>query len=97
MPEALEAAADFLRGQGATQRLIIILSDGSPFGYSNIYKSLKETNQTNEERGVITVGIGLNTKKMETLFKHSTAVYSQKDLIKKVGSLFIQAAQEELT
>jgi hypothetical protein len=97
MPEALEAAADFLRGQGATQRLIIILSDGSPFGYSNIYESLKETNQTNEERGVVTVGIGLNTKKMEPLFKHSTAVYSQKDLIKKVGSLFIQAAQEELT
>jgi len=97
MPEALEAAAEFLRGQDATQRLIIILSDGYPFGYSNIYESLKETNKTNEERGVVTVGIGLNTKKMEPLFKHSTAVYSQKDLIKKVGSLFIQAAQEELT
>lgn len=96
MPDALNAAAEFLKPKAEEQKIIFVLSDGYPFGYPNVYDALEEATKTYEGKGVIIIGIGLDTERMGTLFRYNAAVYSQRDLIKKVGDIFLQASSEEL-
>lgn len=96
MPDALMAAAEFMKNNVEEQRIILLLSDGYPFGYPDIYEALKEATKKYEGIGVIIIGIGFDTERMKNLFKYNAAVYSQRDLIKKVGSIFLQASMEEL-
>ena len=96
MPDALRAAAEFLKGKVEEQRIIVVLSDGYPFGYPDVNEALKEVTRTYEGKGVIIIGIGFDTERMKTLFRYNAAVYSQKDLIRKVGSIFLQASRQEL-
>jgi hypothetical protein len=97
MPDAMKAAAEFLKTTAYEQRILIIISDGVPYGYHGIQNSLKEFTETFESQGLIIIGIGVDTEKMGDLFKYSTAVYSQKDLIRKVGEIFMAASMQELT
>ena len=96
MPDSIIAAADFLNHNVEAQRIIFVLSDGYPYGYPDMDETLKETIETYEEQGFIIIGIGFDTDRMSKLFKYNAAVYSQKDLIKKVGSIFLLASREEL-
>jgi uncharacterized protein YegL len=96
MPDAIVAAADFLKDKVEEQRIIFILSDGFPFGYPEIHEVLEEVTRTYEELGVIIIGVGVDTERMGKYFRYSTPVYSQKDLVKKVGSVFLTASMEEL-
>jgi len=97
MPDAMIAAAEFLKTKIEEQKILIVISDGVPYGYPEIHESLKEFTETFEEQGLIIIGIGVDTEKMGDLFKYSTAVYSQKDLIKKVSEIFMAASMQELT
>lgn len=97
MPDALKAAAEFLKTKIEEQKLLIVISDGVPFGYPGVRESLMELTEAFEEQGLIIIGIGVDTEKMGDLFRYSTAVYSQKDLIKKVGEIFMAASMQELT
>ncbi len=96
MPDAIKAAAEFLKDKIEEQTIIIILSDGYPFGYPGVYEALEEVNQTYEQRNIIILGIGFDTERMGDLFRYNAPVYSQKDLIKKVGSIFLRASMEQL-
>ena len=96
MPDAIKAAAEFLKKSMGEQRMILILSDGIPYGYSEIYEELSDTNENFETAGMIILGIGLGTEKMSDLFRYNTSVYTQKDLIRKVARLFVKASMQEL-
>ena len=96
MPDAIMAATEFLKNNEEEQRIIFILSDGFPFGYPEIHEVLKEVRRKYEGMGFIIIGIGLDTKRMDEHFRYSAAVYSQKDLVKKVGDIFLTASREEL-
>ena len=96
MPDAIKAAAEFLKKSSDEQRMILILSDGLPYGYSDIYEELSDTNETFETAGMIIIGIGLGTEKMSDLFRHNASVYTQKDLINKVARLVMRASMQEL-
>ena len=97
MPDAMIAAAEFLKTKIEEQKILIVISDGVPYGYPGVHESLKEFTETFEEQGLIIIGIGVDTEKMGDLFRYSTAVYSQKDLIKKVSEIFMAASMQELT
>jgi hypothetical protein len=96
MPDAIKAAAEFLKKSLEEQRMMLILSDGFPYGYSEIYEELSDTNEKIETAGMIMLGIGLGTEKMSDLFRYNASVYTQKDLIKKVARLFVRASMQEL-
>ena len=96
MPDAIGAAAMFLRGKTEEQRIILVLSDGYPFGYPEVDEALEEVTRTYQGQGVIIIGIGFDTERMKTLFRYNAGVYSQRDLIKKVGKIFLKASMEEL-
>ncbi|UCD45033.1 MAG: VWA domain-containing protein [Candidatus Bathyarchaeota archaeon] len=96
MPEAIRAAAEFLKDKAEEQKIILILSDGFPYGYSEIHDALGEVTEEYEGKGVIIIGIGMDTEKMGELFRYSSAVYSQKDLINGVAKIFLKASMAEL-
>ena len=88
MPDAIRVAGQILAKRYDEQRFLIVISDGWPYGYSNMSEALKESIDTVQKKGVIVLGIGVETEKMEELFKMSSPVYSQKDLIKRFSRIY---------
>lgn len=92
MPDAIQVAGEILSKRFDEQRFLIVLSDGWPYGYSNMSRALSETISSLRKRGVIVIGVGMGTERMENFFKISTAVYNQKDLIKKFAKVYSNAS-----
>ena len=96
MPDALKVAAEFLKSKVEEQRIILVISDGYPYGYEGIYEALEENTLTYMGGGMILIGIGVDTERMGEHFRYSAGVYSQKDLINNVARIFLKASMSEL-
>jgi len=96
MPDALKAAAEFMKRRVEEQRIILVISDGYPYGYEGINETLEENRLTYEGGGMILIGIGVDTERMSDHFRYSAGVYSQKDLINNVSRIFLRASMSEL-
>ncbi len=92
MPDAIQVAARILRQRFDEQRFLIVLSDGWPFGYPDIPLELTETIASLQKKGIIVIGVGLQSERMGDFFKTSCAIYNQKDLIKKFGDLYVRSS-----
>jgi hypothetical protein len=69
-----------------------VISDGWPYGYQGIYNALKESTDNLLKKGVIIIGIGVETDRMGVFFKLNAEVYTQKDLIKRFSKIFVNAS-----
>jgi hypothetical protein len=96
MPEAIQVAGQILAKRYDEQRFLIVISDGWPYGYENISENLKENIASVQKKGIIVIGIGVETEKMENLFRLSSPVYSQKDVIKKFAKIYTNASEAAL-
>lgn len=96
MPDAIRVAGKILSQRFDEQRFLIVLSDGWPYGYPDMPLALSETVSALEKKGVIVIGVGLESERMKNFFKVSSTVYSQKDLIKKFAKIFVQASAAAL-
>ena len=96
MPDAIQVAAQILSKRYDEQRFLIVISDGWPYGYDDMSSALKECVGQVQKKGIIVIGIGVETEKMESLFRLSSPVYSQKDLIKKFSRLYTDASATAL-
>jgi nitric oxide reductase activation protein len=92
MPDAIRVAGQILAKRYDEQRFLIVISDGWPYGYSNMSEALKESIDTVQKKGIIVLGIGVETEKMGELFKLSSPVYSQKDLIKRFSKIYTDSS-----
>jgi hypothetical protein len=92
MPDAIRVAGQILAKRYDEQRFLIVISDGWPYGYSNMSEALKESIETIQKKGIIVLGIGVETEKMGDLFKLSSPVYSQKDLIKRFSKIYTDSS-----
>jgi nitric oxide reductase activation protein len=92
MPDAIRVAGQILAKRYDEQRFLIVISDGWPYGYSNMSEALKESIDTVQKKGIIVLGIGVETEKMGDLFKLSSPVYSQKDLIKRFSKIYTDSS-----
>jgi len=96
MPDAIQVAGQILAKRYDEQRFLIVISDGWPHGYDAISEALKESIATVQKKGIIVIGIGVQTRKMESLFRLSSPVYTQKDLVKKFSRLYADASATAL-
>ena len=96
MPDAIKLAGKILNNRFDEQRVLVILSDGWPYGYSNIYAELTESINSLLKKGIIVIGVGIETDRMGVFFKLNAEVYTQKDLIKRFSSIFINASAAAL-
>jgi len=96
MPDAIRVAGKVLSQRFDEQRFLIVFSDGWPYGYPNMSGALSESISSLEKRGVIVIGVGLESERMKNFFKLSSAVYNQKDLIKKFAKIYVQVSSAAL-
>lgn len=96
LPDAIRAAGDILAKRYDEQRFLIVISDGWPYGYSDIDAAVSEAINLLQKKGIVVIGIGVETDKMRSFFKLSTPIYSQKDLIKRFAANFLNASAAAL-
>ncbi|UCC33359.1 MAG: hypothetical protein JSW53_06235 [Candidatus Bathyarchaeota archaeon] len=93
MPDALKLAAEFLKKRSENLRVMTILSDGWPYGYSNITEALTETLDFLRKTGIIVIGLGVKTNRMKNFFRINSNIKTAKDLRKKFSNLYMNAAR----
>jgi len=96
MPDAIQLAGKILSHRYDEQRVLVVISDGWPYGYQGIYNALKESTDNLLKKGVIIIGIGVETDRMGVFFKLNAEVYTQKDLIKRFSNIFVNASAAAL-
>ncbi len=96
IPDAVHIAGKMLSKRFEEQRVLIVISDGWPYGYVNMPIALKENVDELLKKGVIVIGIGVETNRMSNFFRLSTSVYTQKDLTSKFANVYINASQKAL-
>jgi hypothetical protein len=92
MPDAIKLAGQILTKRYDEQRVLVVISDGLPYGYPDIPLALAESINTLIKKGVIVIGVGIETDRMKDFFKLSASVYTQKDLIKRFAKIFVDAS-----
>ena len=96
LPDAIQIAGKILSQRFDEQRFLVVFSDGIPYGYPNINSELSENINPLEKRNIIVIGVGLESERMNNLFKIGCTVDSQKDLIKKFAKIFVSASTAAL-
>ena len=96
MPDAILMAGKMLAKRFEEQRVLIVISDGWPYGYVNISIALKEGVDDLLRKGVIVIGIGVETDRMGNFFRLHTSVYTQKDLVNRFAKVHIDASEKAL-
>ena len=96
IPDAIQIAGKMLAKRFEEQRCLIVISDGWPYGYPDMPEALKKCVDDLLRKGVIVIGIGVDTKRMDDYFHLHASVYTQKDLINKFGSIYANASAKAL-
>jgi hypothetical protein len=96
MPDAIQVAGNVLADRFDEQKFLIVLSDGWPYGYKGMPIALSESINTLERKGVLVIGVGLETDRMQNFFRRSAAVYDQRDLIKRFANLYVKTSESAL-
>ena len=92
MPDALKLAGQVIKSRTDNMRLILVISDGWPYGYSDMSMALSETLKTLAGGNISVIGIGAQSKQMEFYFKSCGTVYTLRDLTKKFSHLYMEAS-----
>jgi len=96
IPDVIHMAGKMLAKRFEERRCLIVISDGWPYGYPDMPMELKESVDGLLKKGVIVIGIGVETDRMGNFFQLHAAVYTQKDLINKFGVVYANASEKAL-
>jgi Mg-chelatase subunit ChlD len=96
MPDAVQVAGQILSRRYDEQRILVVISDGQPYGYADMPDALAEVISQLVKKDVIVIGVGVETEAMENFFRLHAAVYDQKDLIKRFSRIFTTASAAAL-
>jgi hypothetical protein len=96
MPDAIQVAGKILAKRYDEQRFLVVISDGRPFGYSNIHSAMSDVTSQLEKKGVIVIGVGVETDRMKNFFKINSTIHDQKDLIRNFAKIYVGASTAAL-
>jgi Mg-chelatase subunit ChlD len=96
IPDAVFMAGKMLAKRFEEQRVLVVLSDGWPYGYDDMPAKLKKNVDDLLRKGVIVIGIGVETDSMSSFFRLSSSIYTPKDLVKKFARVFNDASEKAL-
>jgi Mg-chelatase subunit ChlD len=96
IPDAVHMAGKMLAKRFEEQRVLIVISDGWPYGYQSMPIALKENVDELLRKGVIVIGIGVETDRMGNFFRLNASVYKPKDLVRIFGNVFADASAKAL-
>jgi uncharacterized protein (DUF849 family) len=96
IPDAITIGGKMLAKRFEEQRVLVVISDGWPYGYPNMPIALKEIVDELVRKNVIVIGIGVETDRMGNFFHLHSSIYHPKDLIKKFGPIYAHASEKAL-
>jgi hypothetical protein len=96
IPDAIQIAGKMLAKRFEEQRVLVVVSDGWPYGYADMPLVLKKCVDELLKKGVIVIGIGVETARMKDFFQLHSSIFTQKDLVNKFGSLYANASAKAL-
>jgi hypothetical protein len=96
IPDAIRVAGKMLAKRFEEQRVLVVISDGWPYGYASMPLSLKETVDELVRKNVIVIGIGVETERMGNFFHLHSSIYTPKDLVKKFATVYAHASEKGL-
>ncbi|MGD8505618.1 MAG: VWA domain-containing protein [Candidatus Bathyarchaeota archaeon] len=93
MPDALQLAGELLKKRAENLRLVTIISDGWPYGYTKISAALTETLNFLRRANIAVIGVGVKSDRMENFFRVNCNVKCMRDLSKAFSRLFLEACR----
>jgi hypothetical protein len=91
MPDAIELAGRALAARREELKVMVVISDGWPYGYTNIYSAASEIISHLEAADMAVIGIGAQSGRMEYLFDSHCASYTLKQFVNRFSTRFYQA------
>jgi len=92
MPDAIEIAGKILSKRDEELKIMAVISDGWPYGYSNIYRESQEIIKKLEAADVVVFGVGAQSGRMEFLFSSQFPAFTLKEFVSKFGQMYIDAS-----
>lgn len=96
IPDGITIAGKMLAKRFEEQRVLVVISDGWPYGYPNMPLSLKETVDELTKKNVIVIGIGVETDRMSNFFHFHASIHQPKDIYKRFGNVYAEASAKTL-
>ena len=90
LPDGIAVMSNMLRKRGEQSKILIVVSDFFPSGYSDIEQKLIQNVRKTERLGVGVIGIGVKSRAVKNYFRFNCIVDTPYDLMKKFTKIFIQ-------
>jgi len=92
LPDAIEITGRILARQKEELKIMIVISDGWPYGYPNIYTAATEAVRRMEGASMAMIGIGAQSGRMEFIFNSNVTAFNMKDFVNRFGAMFVNTA-----
>lgn len=90
LPDGILVMSNMLRRRGEQSKILMVVSDFFPSGYSDIEQKLVQNVRRAERLGVGVIGIGVKSRAVKNYFRFNCVVDTPYDLMKKFTKTFIQ-------
>jgi len=91
MPDAIEIAGRALASRREELKVMMVVSDGWPYGYPNIYSATSSIIGTLEAANMAMIGIGAQSGRMAYHFSSDCTSFTLKQFVNRFGARFHEA------
>ncbi|MCW3990827.1 MAG: VWA domain-containing protein [Candidatus Bathyarchaeota archaeon] len=91
MPDAIELAGRALAARREELKVMMVLSDGWPYGYTDIDSAASEVINNFVKAGMAVIGVGVQSGRMEYLFDSHCTSYTLKQFVDRFSTRFYEA------
>jgi hypothetical protein len=96
MPDAIELAGRVLAARREDLKVMMVITDGWPYGYTNISSAASEVISTLERTGMAVIGIGVQSGRMDYLFDSHCTSYTLKQFVNRFSTRFYEACDNAI-
>jgi len=94
MPDAIELAGRALAARREELKVMMVISDGWPYGYTDIHSAASEIINNLVAADMAVIGIGAQSGRMEHLFDSHCTSFTLKEFVKRFSKRFYQACDD---
>jgi len=94
MPDAIELAGRALAARREELKVMMVISDGWPYGYTDIHSAASEIISNIVAADMAVIGIGAQSGRMEHLFDSHCTSYTLKQFVNRFSKRFYQACDD---
>jgi Mg-chelatase subunit ChlD len=91
MPDAIELAGRALVKRREELKVMMVISDGWPYGYTGIDSAASEVINNFVKAGMAVIGVGVQSGRMEYLFDSHCTSYTLKQFVDRFSTRFYEA------